>query len=129
MTSPDERLATERNCWMATTRPDGRPHLAPLWFVHVDGRVWIGTGAASVRVANLRHDPRASIALEDGGEPMAAEGVVTIHDHERPPAVVEAFATKYAWDITIATDVDVGQVVLLEFVPTKWLFAENAPSS
>ena len=127
--SPTDRLATERNIWMATTRPDGRPHLAPLWFTYVDDAVWIGTGAGSVRTANLRSNPRASIALEDGDAPITAEGVVTIHDTERPPAVVAAFAEKYDWDITLDEDADVGTVVLLEFRPTKWLFGVDLPTS
>ena len=27
-----QRLATEPILWLATTRPDGRPHLVPVWF-------------------------------------------------------------------------------------------------
>ena len=127
--SPTDRLATERNIWMATTRPDGRPHLAPLWFTYVDDAVWIGTGAGSVRTANLRTNPKASITLEDGNAPITAEGVVTIHETERPPAVAAAFAEKYDWDITLGEDVDVGTVVLLEFRPTKWLFGVDLPTS
>ncbi|MEM8709163.1 MAG: pyridoxamine 5'-phosphate oxidase family protein [Actinomycetota bacterium] len=127
MASPTERLTDERNCWLATVRADGRPHLAPLWFCHVDDRIWIGTGAGSVRVANLRSNPTASFSLEGGNDPVVAEGTVTIHRDERPPAVVAAFAEKYDWNITIDDDADVGRVVLLEFVPTKWLF--GAPSA
>ena len=31
----DERLRTEANVWLATMRPDGRPHVSPIWFVWV----------------------------------------------------------------------------------------------
>ncbi|MEM9200252.1 MAG: pyridoxamine 5'-phosphate oxidase family protein [Actinomycetota bacterium] len=124
--TPTTRLDVERNVWMATTRPDGRPHLAPVWFVYVDNRIWIGTGAGSVRVANLTADPRAAVSLEDGNTPIVAEGTVTIHVDLRPAAVVAAFAEKYDWDIRIADDEDVGRVVLLELRPTKWLFVDLA---
>ena len=122
--TPHQRLRNERNVWMATTRPDGRPHLAPVWFVYVDDRIWIGTGAGSVRVANLRTNPTAAISLEDGNAPIVAEGSVVVHPVERPDAVVAAFLDKYDWDIRITDDEDVGQVTLLEVRPRKWLFAD-----
>jgi PPOX class probable F420-dependent enzyme len=117
-----------RNVWLATVRPDGRPHLAPVWFVHVDGRLWIGTGRSSVRVSNLRANPRASASLEDGNAPLVAEGTVVVHEAERPPAVVDAFRGKYGWDITVEVDDDVGEVVLLELRPHRWLFAAGLPT-
>ena len=120
----EHRLDHERNVWMATTRPDGRAHLAPVWFVYVDQRIWLGTGQGSVRVANLRTNPEAAVSLEDGDAPIVAEGPVTIHVDERPPAVVDAFLAKYDWDLRIAEDDDVGRVVLLELRPRKWLFAD-----
>lgn len=126
-TTPADRLQAERNVWMATTRPDGRPHLAPVWFVYVEDRIWIGTGTGSVRVANLRSNPRAAVSLEDGNSPITAEGTVEIHDRSRPAAVAAAFAEKYGWDITKETDEDVGVVTLLEFRPAKWLFGTDLP--
>lgn len=123
-----ERLATSRNVWLATVRDDGRPHVAPVWFVYVDDRIWIGTGRSSVRVRNLRRSPAASAALEDGDAPVVAEGAVTIHDAERPAPVVEAFIAKYGWDVTVDVDDDLGELTLLEFRPHRWLFGLSLPT-
>jgi len=54
-----QRLQSDANLWLATVRPDGRPHLAPVWFVfhaeRMDDRLaqlaaapagWGPTGAA-----------------------------------------------------------------------------------
>jgi hypothetical protein len=123
-----ERLATERNLWLATVRSDGRPHVAPVWFVYVDDRIWIGTGRTSVRVRNLREHPEASAALEGGDAPVVAEGTVLLHDEHRPPPVVEAFDAKYRWDITVDVDDDVGAVTLLELRPHRWLFGLALPT-
>lgn len=123
-----ERLAQARNVWLATVRADGRPHLAPVWFAHVSDRMWIGTGAGSVRVRNLRANPAATASLEDGDAPVIVDGTVSIHEHLRPPAVVEAFRSKYDWDITVAVDDDVGRVVLLELRPHRWLFGIDLPT-
>lgn len=123
-----ERLAESRNIWLATVRPDGRPHIAPVWFVYVDHRIWIGTGLGSVRVRNLGVNSAASAALEDGNTPVVAEGTVTLHEVDRPAAVVDAFNEKYRWNITVDIDDDVGQVILLEFKPHRWLFDLSLPT-
>jgi hypothetical protein len=123
-----ERLRQERNVWMATVRPDGRPHLAPVWFVYVDDRLWIGTGLDSVRVRNLLANHAASLSLESGNEPLVAEGTVVVHENERPPAVVAAFREKYEWDITVELDDDLGRLALLEFRPHRWLFRAGLPA-
>lgn len=123
-----ERLLEERNLWLATVRPDGRPHVAPVWFVHVEDRIWIGTGLGSVRVRNLRQNAAASACLEDGDAPVVAEGSVVIHEQQRPAAVVDAFRAKYDWDVTVDVDDDVGRVVLLEFRPHRWLFGLDLPT-
>lgn len=116
-----ERLATERNLWLASVRPDGRPHLVPVWFAWVEGAFWIGTGARSAKARNLANEPRAAVALEDGGAPVAAEVVATEVPRPFPVAVVDAFAAKYSWDITVEEDDDIGEVLLLQLDPVRWL--------
>lgn len=123
-----ERLATSRNVWMPTVREDGRPHVAPVWFVYVDDRIWIGTGSSSVRVRNLRRNSTATVALEDGDAPVVADGTVVLHDVERPAPVVDAFRAKYSWDITVEVDDDIGELTLLEFRPHRWLFGLALPT-
>ena len=107
----------------ATTRPDGRPHLTPIWFVYVRGRFWIGTSRDNVKTRNVMAKPYVSVSLEDGNTPVVAEGRVTVHETERPLDVVDAFLAKYDWDLRIPDDPDVGAVVLWEIEPRKWLFA------
>jgi hypothetical protein len=41
--------------------------------------------------------------------------------------VAAAFAAKYQWDITVDVDDDLGQVVLVEFTPSRWLFGIDLP--
>ncbi|MFN3217673.1 MAG: pyridoxamine 5'-phosphate oxidase family protein [Acidimicrobiales bacterium] len=118
----EQRLANDRNVWLATVRPDGRPHITPTWFVYLRERFWIGTGQHNVKTRNVTTNPSVSVALQDGDEPIVAEGIATVHLHERPDDVVKAFATKYDWDITVEHDADVGTVVLWEVEPRKWLF-------
>ncbi len=59
-------LEEQRIMGCATTGPNGRPHLVPLWYVP-DGlelRGW--TFAKSQKARNLERDPRATLQIEDG---------------------------------------------------------------
>jgi hypothetical protein len=42
--------------------------------------------------------------------------------------VIEAFRTKYDWDITVEVDDDLGRLALLEFRPHRWLFGLQLPT-
>lgn len=69
---------------LATVRPDGRPHVAPIWFV-IDGRDLVfNTGDYTIKAKNLADDPRAAISVDDEAPPYAyvmLEGTVAISEH------------------------------------------------
>ncbi|WP_030206765.1 TIGR03618 family F420-dependent PPOX class oxidoreductase [Streptomyces sp. NRRL S-87] len=120
------RLAEERNVWLCTVRPDGSAHVTPVWFVYADGTWWIGADAGSVKVRNVRAEPRVSLALEDGRFPVVAEGVAVLHsdDDGFPAPVVTAFREKYGWDVGARRPED--RRVLLEVPVRRWLLAGTA---
>ena len=89
--------AEARNVWFATVRPDGRPHLVPIWFVIEGDRWYVCTQADSVKARNLKANSAVSLALEDGDHPFVVEGQArTI---EKTASVAEKFKAKYSWDI------------------------------
>jgi PPOX class probable F420-dependent enzyme len=66
---------------LATVRADGRPHLAPVWFVLDGDDLLFNTGAGTVKGRNLARDPRLSICVDDDRPPFAfvvAEGRATL---------------------------------------------------
>jgi PPOX class probable F420-dependent enzyme len=95
----EHRLQTEQNLWLATVRPDGSPHLVPIWFVWVAGKIYLCTGTDSVKVRNSKQNPRVSIALEDGSQPIVIEGLARPIE-QADSAVLAEFQRKYDWDIT-----------------------------
>jgi len=115
------RIDTDQTLWLATVRADGRPHLTPIWFVFHDQRIWICTGADTVKTHNVLGNASVSISLEDGTAPVVAEGMATVHQRPYPPAVVEAFITKYDWDISRRDDPDGAYDALIEMTIRKWL--------
>lgn len=70
-----ERLERARSYWVATTGPDGRPHLAAVWGVWTGGGLCFSTGDASVKARNLAADPRCSVSAEQADESVVIEGV------------------------------------------------------
>lgn len=56
---------------LATVRADGRPHLAPVWFVLDGGDVVFNTGAATVKGRNLARDGRIALCVDDDRPPFA----------------------------------------------------------
>src|SRR5512147_2210083 len=98
------RLTTESNIWLATVRSNGTPHLAPIWFVWVEGKVYVCTAADSVKARNLLANPSVSLALESGNAPVVLEGHACFTPTESvSPAVIEAFQHKYDWNIQTDT--------------------------
>jgi PPOX class probable F420-dependent enzyme len=68
------RFLTERTRTgkLATTRADGRPHVAPVWFdLDDDGTVVLTTGADSVKGKALRRDPRVCLCVDDETPPYS----------------------------------------------------------
>jgi PPOX class probable F420-dependent enzyme len=70
---------------LATVRADGRPHVAPIWFV-LDGEDLIfNTWHKSVKGKNLVRDGRAALTVDDQTPPYAfvlVEGTVEISDDD-----------------------------------------------
>ena len=68
------RLAESTQYWMATTRPDGRPHVVPRWGAWIDGQLWYDGSPATVHARNLAANPACSLHLEDGWKCVVVEG-------------------------------------------------------
>ena len=51
-----------RTCWLATTRPDGRPHLMPVIAFWIDDAMHILAGEGTQKARNIAADDRCVIA-------------------------------------------------------------------
>lgn len=72
----ESRLTHARNYWLATSRPDRRPHVAPLWGIWRDNALYFGTDPDSVKGRNLAAEPHASVHLDDSVDVVILDGVV-----------------------------------------------------
>ncbi len=84
-----------RTAKLATVRADGRPHVAPIWFVlDGDGTIVFTTGATTAKGAALRRDDRVALCVDDGRPFFAfvlVEGTAVLSED---PADLLACATR-----------------------------------
>lgn len=99
---PAARLArlldAEPVVWLSTVRPDGTPHLVPIWFSWDGESVLIASKPHAKKIANLRANPRVMLAL---GEPEndfdvgLLEGVAEILDEPAADVLPPGHLAKY----------------------------------
>lgn len=121
----EARLVAAPQYWMATTRPDGRPHVVPRWGVWLDGQFFYDGAPTTVHARNIAQRPPCTLHLEDGWKAVIVEG---LSQPARPPGLVlgarlaKGFAAKYAdrgYEPTPNAWEGEGAGGLVTFVPTK----------
>jgi PPOX class probable F420-dependent enzyme len=102
------RLLDEPIGWLTTVNGEGIPSTAPIWFLlEDDDSILVYSKDPSVRVRNLRANPRITLHLEGdgrGGAIVVVNGEATIDD-DTPPAndhvgfiaKYQGFLDRYGW--------------------------------
>ena len=123
--------------WLATVRPDGRPHCTPLVSVWLDGACWFVTGRTERKTLNLNGNPRCVLTtgcndLSSGLDIVVEGEAVRVSDRGVLERVAEAFRAKYPdpFKFTI-DDFDGGGVEALVFriEPRKAFGFRHLPTS
>ena len=93
----EARLEAATHVWLATVRPDGRPHTVPLDGLWLDGAVWFGGSAETVKHRNLLADGRATLHLPDADAAVILEGRCELVTPEGPTVdrLIAASKEKY----------------------------------
>src|ERR1700712_2932236 len=98
----ERRLTVSHDFWVATVRPDGGPHVMPVWGVWLDGRLWFSSSLGSRKACNLAAAPRCAITTDDALNPVVVDGAAERGtDAERIAPSVVAVNRKYDADITV----------------------------
>ncbi len=103
----ERRLRESLHYWLATTRPDGRPHVVPRWGVWLDGSFWYDGSPDTVHVRNLGENPECVLHLEDGWTATIVEGRSVMSEPisgDLGERLAEEYARKYAPDYMPAPD-------------------------
>lgn len=101
----DAQMTKSRNYWICSTRPDGRPHAAPVWGIWLDGVFYFGSHSESRKGRNLAANPAVVVHLESGDDTVIFEGTV---EAVRDPALLrrigEVYSVKYEMQMEFSPD-------------------------
>jgi PPOX class probable F420-dependent enzyme len=122
-------LEGRRHATLGTIEPDGTPHLAPVWYLYRDARLFVGTNSTTRKFKNAFARPMASLVVDSrtpGAERwVSASGPVTVLRGEAARAIVAAIQTRYLTveartDPHIGPGFAAGDDVALCIEPTTW---------
>jgi general stress protein 26 len=114
----EARLGREFTIWIATVRNDGRPHMTPVWYVWLEGRIYVAIGTESQKFVNLRGNQLVSLALPDTENVIILEGEAHAADRPTSDKIADYFFHKYEWDFRYD---DSSNWRLIEITPNKIL--------
>ena len=117
--TPDaiEKLQNSKNIWFGSVRPDGRPHLTPVWFVFWQDHLFVSIDPKSIKRKNITQNPNVVLALEEGNHPVICEGRAKPIQPPYAEEMLALFQQKYDWDINGEAQYN----VVVEVLPQKWL--------
>ena len=98
----DRFLSQEPVVWLSTVRPDGAPHLVPIWFTWDGTSLLVFSKPGAQKVRNMRANPVAMLALgepEDDFDVAMAEARVELFDEpaaELPWAHLAKYSARMA---------------------------------
>lgn len=97
-----DRLTQVRYYWLATVRPNHRPHVTPVWGVWHDDMLWFSCSPGSRKARNLLANPAVVATTDDPIRPVIIEGDATLVDDEAAVATfAELTGAKYGTDYGI----------------------------
>jgi general stress protein 26 len=87
--SPEPEKST---CFLATTKPDGRPHLAGVGALWDSGKVYVVSGPGTRKSRNLAENPSCAVSMSLTGIDLVIEGTAAIVTDD---ATLERMAKRY----------------------------------
>jgi PPOX class probable F420-dependent enzyme len=92
----DRGLRAWRSIWLSTTRPDGRPHAVPVWYIWDGRNLYFISARRLQKSRNLAHQPWIVVHAGDGDDVIILEGRAQIvTDRQELERVDAAYREKY----------------------------------
>lgn len=88
--------------WLATVRPDSRPHIRPVLAVWVEDTLYTTSSPGAFKSKNLALDSRCVITTHTDDLDLVVEGTATkVTDDATAQRVADAYRSKYDWPVTV----------------------------
>ncbi len=96
------RLAEGQWYWLATARPNGRPHVRPVLAVWLDSALYFCSGNTARKAKNLTRNSHCVITVGSDDAHLVVEGkAAKVSDEATLQRVAEVYASKYEWQVTV----------------------------
>lgn len=131
-------LEEEPVVWLSTVRPDGMPHIVPVWFWWDGNAILVFSKPEAQKVRNMRAHPAVMLGVgdpEDDFDIGLLEGHGELLDRPTadvlPPAHLEKYATRMAEIGLSATEYAVTYSQVIRITPDHYLgwHGRNIPHS
>ena len=116
----EARLSRESTIWLATVRGDGRPHLASLWYIWLDEKIYICTGSESQKYVNMFTNQNVALSLADTANVLIIEGEAHSSPRSSIEPLAEHFYNKYEWDFRFDESADWRLIEITPFKLIAW---------
>ncbi len=94
----DSRLANDIIAWLTTVRTNGMPDTVPVWFVWKDSAFVIYSQPNKLKLRNLEHNSKVSIAIDDtrgGDDVVRFEGTARVAESYPAADQLPEYVQKY----------------------------------
>lgn len=123
-------LAEQKVCRMATVDKDGMPHVIPMWYVILDGEIYIETTGNTKKVKNVESNKKTALIIDAGDSLYDYRGVMMQGSMEivKDKALFERFREAYAQRYFGSNEhpgykflTSIPNRALLKFIPEKFV--------
>jgi nitroimidazol reductase NimA-like FMN-containing flavoprotein (pyridoxamine 5'-phosphate oxidase superfamily) len=124
-----EDTSGHRTCWLATTDPDGRAHIAGVGALWVNEKFYFTSGPGTRKSRNLANDPRCAISVELRDMDVVVEGAASKVSDE---ATLQDLAQRYAaqgWPARAENGALTADYSAPSAGPAPWDLYEMVPAS
>ncbi len=94
-------INTEPLLRLATASKSAEPHVATIWYVHLDGSIYLTADEKTKKIRNIKENSKVSLVIDSGQELFKVKGVMIsgeakiIKDTDIKTRVRSLFADKY----------------------------------
>ena len=115
------RLREAEVLWLSTVRPEGRPNVAPLIAVWLDGALYFSTGEDEQKARNVARNPQVTVttgqnALTEGLDIVLEGEATVVSDRAALRRIADAYIAKYGEDWRLP---GLDGVLTFEVIPSK----------
>jgi hypothetical protein len=115
--------------WLATTNPDGSPHLVPLGVLWVGGALCFTSGPGARKAQNIARDPRCVITVATHPFDIVAEGeALEVTDDAELRRIADAYAAG-GWAPTVRDGAFYAEYSAPSAGPPPWHVYEVTPKT